>query len=150
MDGLRDISAWTSAITGDKDNALVAASTRLDEEKYLGVLADSITPQRMKWPRTGAIDENELAIANDIIPDQIQRAAMELALRMLRAGDVDLFGPTGLEGFENVEVGSIDVLVEASETPESKQFNQILEKQGARAAIAWREARLAKEVEPPA
>lgn len=39
----------------------------------------------------------------------------------------------------------LDVLVEASETPESREFNRILEKEGAKAAIAWREARLAKE-----
>ena len=37
----------------------------------------------------------------------------------------------------------LDVLVEASETPESREFNRILEKEGPRAAIAWREARLA-------
>ncbi len=39
----------------------------------------------------------------------------------------------------------LDVLVEASETPESREFNEILAKEGSRAAIAWREARLAKE-----
>jgi enoyl-CoA hydratase len=32
----------------------------------------------------------------------------------------------------------IDVLVEASETPESKAFDSILEKEGVRAALAWR------------
>jgi enoyl-CoA hydratase len=39
----------------------------------------------------------------------------------------------------------LDVLIEASETPESREFNRILEKEGAKAAIAWREARLAKD-----
>jgi enoyl-CoA hydratase len=39
----------------------------------------------------------------------------------------------------------LDVLIEASETPESREFNEVLAKEGSRAAIAWREARLAKE-----
>ena len=36
----------------------------------------------------------------------------------------------------------LGISVEASETPESKQFNEILEKDGAKAAIAWQEKRL--------
>jgi len=35
----------------------------------------------------------------------------------------------------------LDVLVEASETPESREFDAILEKEGVRAALAWRKAR---------
>lgn len=37
----------------------------------------------------------------------------------------------------------LDVLVEASETPESRDFDAILEKEGVRAALAWRKARRA-------
>ena len=35
----------------------------------------------------------------------------------------------------------LDVLVEASETPESREFDAILEKDGVRAALAWRKSR---------
>jgi len=38
----------------------------------------------------------------------------------------------------------MDIIIEASETPESNEFNAILEKEGSKAAIAWREARLEK------
>jgi len=38
----------------------------------------------------------------------------------------------------------LDVLIEASETPESREFNRILESEGPKAAIRWREERLAK------
>ncbi|MGI9590191.1 MAG: enoyl-CoA hydratase/isomerase family protein, partial [Myxococcota bacterium] len=38
----------------------------------------------------------------------------------------------------------LDVIAEASETPESREFNQILDKEGAKAALAWQEERLAK------
>jgi len=40
---------------------------------------------------------------------------------------------------QGLELG---VVVEGSETPESREFNRILEKEGAKAAIAWQEARL--------
>jgi enoyl-CoA hydratase len=43
---------------------------------------------------------------------------------------------------QGLELG---VVVESSETPESREFNEILEKDGPKAAIAWQEARLAKE-----
>jgi enoyl-CoA hydratase len=46
-----------------------------------------------------------------------------------------------------VQALELDVIAEASETPESREFNAILEKDGAKAAIAWREARLTKELE---
>jgi enoyl-CoA hydratase len=36
----------------------------------------------------------------------------------------------------------LDVIIEATETEESRQFNEILQRDGAKAAIAWREARL--------
>lgn len=36
----------------------------------------------------------------------------------------------------------LDVIIEATETEESRQFNEILQRDGAKAAIEWREARL--------
>ncbi|TDJ43342.1 MAG: enoyl-CoA hydratase/isomerase family protein [Gammaproteobacteria bacterium] len=36
----------------------------------------------------------------------------------------------------------IDTIVEGTETDESRQFNQVLEKDGVRAAVAWRDARV--------
>jgi enoyl-CoA hydratase len=42
-----------------------------------------------------------------------------------------------------VQALELDVLAETAQTPESAEFNRILEEQGSKAAIAWREARLA-------
>jgi len=109
MDGKRGASAWGSATSGDLDQAIVAATTRIDEEKFIGVVADSITPQRLKFPRAGLEDEDGNVIANNVIPEPIQRATMELALEMVKSGDVDLYGPTGLEGFEEIKIGSLEV-----------------------------------------
>ncbi len=43
----------------------------------------------------------------------------------------------------------IDIVIEASDTPESREFNEILDKEGSRAAIAWREARMEKATQAP-
>jgi enoyl-CoA hydratase len=43
---------------------------------------------------------------------------------------------------QGLELG---VIAEDIETPESRAFNEILEKEGAKAALAWQEARLARE-----
>ena len=43
---------------------------------------------------------------------------------------------------QGLELG---VYAEESETPESREFNEILEKEGAKAALAWQEARLARD-----
>ncbi len=42
----------------------------------------------------------------------------------------------------------LDVIIEATETEESRQFNEILARDGAKAAIEWREARLRQAVPP--
>jgi enoyl-CoA hydratase len=49
-------------------------------------------------------------------------------------------------GFEDAlrQALDIDVLIESSETEESRTFKQILARDGVKAAIAWREARLFK------
>jgi enoyl-CoA hydratase len=38
----------------------------------------------------------------------------------------------------------LNIVIESTETEESKTFNEILKNEGARAAIAWRDSRLAK------
>ena len=40
----------------------------------------------------------------------------------------------------------LDIVVEATETDNSREFNRILRDEGAGAAIAWRDARLANKV----
>jgi hypothetical protein len=47
--------------------------------------------------------------AADTVPDPIQQACFELALALLTAGTTDLLAATGLEQFERLAVGSIDL-----------------------------------------
>ena len=72
--------------------------------------------------------------ANDRIAVTLTKQAIN------RSADIMGMRQALLQGLE------IGVLVEASETPESREVNEILEKQGPKAATAWREARLAREL----
>jgi enoyl-CoA hydratase len=44
-----------------------------------------------------------------------------------------------------VQALELDIVVESTETEESRQFNDILKKEGTKAAIAWRDAQLMQE-----
>jgi hypothetical protein len=46
---------------------------------------------------------------------------------------------------QNLELA---VVIGSQETPESRAFNEVLEREGPKAAIAWRRQRLGAETEP--
>lgn len=101
-------TAFDGATTDQKNRALISATRRLDQERYKGVRVDGV--QALQWPRDG-VEEPDLAggawYGSDEIPDRIKRAQMELAYQTL-AGNASP-DDTGLEGFKNVKVGSLDV-----------------------------------------
>jgi enoyl-CoA hydratase len=80
--------------------------------------------------------ETAMSIARSIAVND--RIAVELTKQGINRG-CEIMGMRQalLQGLE------LGVVVEASETPESREFNRILEEEGAKAAIAWQEARLA-------
>jgi enoyl-CoA hydratase len=96
-----------------------------------------------------------LGLVSRVVPDaELLEAALERA-RAIAANDRVAVSITkqainrsaDIMGMREalVQALELDVLIEASETPESREFNRVLEKDGAKAAIAWREARLAKD-----
>ena len=100
-----DVAEWTAASSSDKDAALMMATARLEAESYVGYKT-SFT-QRLSWPRFSTYDRDDMLYASDAIPLVIQQATFELALALLR--EPTLLGDTGLEGFQNVKLGSLDV-----------------------------------------
>src|SRR3972149_2882945 len=105
-----EVAEWAAAVDADKDRALSSATYRLGQEEYAGVVSDR--DQALKWPRAGLTDEDARQYDDDEIPEPIERAVCELALALLKS-EVTL-GDSGLEGFENVQVGSLDVTPRAS------------------------------------
>jgi hypothetical protein len=113
-----NVSAWTDAVTaatGDPERALIAATKRLDEERWVGDPVNALTgttddtTQALQWPRYGAIDQNGWEYLSTVIPQPVKDATCELALYLLNQGTTDPSQPTGLEGFKNVTVGALDI-----------------------------------------
>lgn len=100
-----NVTDWTGAADDDiRNRALVTAALRLDQEEYKGLKSDA--DQALKWPRDGLYDEDGNSVDSDTVPQRIKDAQCELALFMLAE---DLLADSGLEAFENVKVGPLDV-----------------------------------------
>lgn len=112
---------------------LLTGDDRIPAERALALgLVNRVVPQDELFDQALAVARTIAAndrIAVNLTKQAINRSAEILGMRQAL-----------LQALE------IDVLIEASETPESREFNRILEKEGAKAAIAWREARLAQDV----
>ena len=105
--GRLDVAAWDSADgDDDKESALMMATARLDLESYSGAIVT--TTQRLQWPRSWVPNRANGFYSSTAIPQPIQDATCELALRIL--DDPDAFdGGDGLEGFANLRLGSLDL-----------------------------------------
>lgn len=102
-------AAWTGDLVDPetKAAALITATSRIDQERYIGVRAT--TTQRLKWPREQAVDEDGRTIDPASIPRQVIEAVYEQALYMLNLGATDPGQPTGLEPFARLKAGSVDL-----------------------------------------
>lgn len=105
LDGRLDVAGWTDATAVDTDRALIMATGRLDIEEFVG--SPTTFTQRLQWPRGNVPDPWGSYYASDTIPRLIEEATAELALAYLKSGAS--LDDTGLEGFNNVKVGPLDV-----------------------------------------
>ncbi len=121
-------AAWTSAVTaatGDPERALIAATRRVDQEAFVGDPVNALTgttdgtTQALQWPRYGAVDANGWEYLSTVIPRPVKDAAMELALYLLNQGTTDPSQPTGLEAFQNVKVGALDITPRTGRAPDA-------------------------------
>jgi enoyl-CoA hydratase len=112
---------------------LLIGDDRITAERALALgLVNRVVPDESCFDE--AIAMARALAANDPVGVTLTKQAIN------RSADIMGMREALLQGLE------LGVLVEASETPESREFNEILEKEGARAAIAWRDARLAREM----
>ena len=115
-----DVTAWSSASDDAKNRALFTATIRIDRERFLGARATDT--QALQWPRTGVRKPDTYVntyavgfpfrITTDYftdteIPDQVKKAQAILAVYL--NNNRDGLGLSGLEDFQNVQVGSVNV-----------------------------------------
>jgi hypothetical protein len=107
FEGRFDADDWTDAGTGDKDIALAMATSRLEQERYVG--SPVSTTQRLQWPRANVPDLAGSYYITTAIPRFVQEACCELALTLL--SDPTALQDSGLEGFDSAQVGPLNVTV---------------------------------------
>ena len=105
-------ATWDLAATTDdiKNRALRMATDLLESEEWMGTVTTST--QRLRWPRAGTVDADGWTYDADVVPRPIKEAMFEYALALVD-GTFEV-APTGLEKFENVKVGSLDVTPRSS------------------------------------
>lgn len=102
-------SSWHVGLL-DKQRALLQATRRIDQESYAGWKVDE--EQALSWPRSGAVDRNGFTHDNDVIPQAVKDAQVEIAILYLTANaeGSDPLASSALDAFESVSVGSISVV----------------------------------------
>lgn len=107
FDGRLHATAWnTTASADDKIKAMITATDRIDREDYIGVRYTE--EQRLKWPRSGAQDDDGQEILVTEIPRGVKDATYELALALLGS---DLLADNGLGSFDELAVGPLKLVV---------------------------------------
>lgn len=96
-------TAWTNAVTGNKDAALVWA-TRLLDNHFDWTAGKFTLTQALRWPRFGALDRDGHLIDANGLPVSLIEATAELA-RILIGSDRTL--EAGTEGLKSLKVDVI-------------------------------------------
>ena len=97
---------WTGTDTV-KEQALITATFRIDQENFLGYRTSST--QALKWPRSNVPvvgEEYGGYYASDAIPVPIKKAVYEYALELLTN---DTLTESNLSNYKSVSVGPIEV-----------------------------------------
>lgn len=100
-------AAWDALVQATKEKALMAATSRLEMEAWVGRKAS--TDQALAWPRLGIYDRDQRYVSTSVIPLEVKRATCELALHLLNNATTDLMAPDALQQFDAVSVGPLDV-----------------------------------------
>ena len=103
-------TTWTGSIEGNKNAALVWATSLLDElVSWVGNKATEA--QALRWPRELVWDEEGYKLSTTTIPDFLKNATAEYAMHLI-GSDLTLGTNTDLVGFEFMKVGPIEIKVD--------------------------------------
>lgn len=74
---------WAAAASGDKEKAIVTATSYIDAHYQWLVGTIGSTTQALAWPRDNATDRHGRTLASDAVPAVVEAAACELAQKVL-------------------------------------------------------------------
>lgn len=98
---------WDAKTDAEKESLLVATTRWLDQNaRWKGHKVDRTAVNNLRWPRAGVYDRDELPIAEDVIPEQLRQAVMELAMFLAVADN----NPTRISDNQGIEEITVDVI----------------------------------------
>jgi len=115
-----NVTAWTAAVTADKERALKSATREITASAFIGLRTDDV--QALAWPRDGAERPDAAGITDAYyddteIPVRVLDATCELALAYLNAGTTDLTLADSTAGVIRKQIGPIDTSWALGERP---------------------------------
>jgi hypothetical protein len=96
--------AWLALEPAAQAQSLITAAIRLDQEGYRGRRRSH--DQALKWPRSGAKDEDGWLYPSDEVPQVVKAAQCDLAIGY---GDSDPFAGGDLDAYSAVKIGPLSV-----------------------------------------
>lgn len=84
-----DPSEWNLASTSDRETALRMATQWIDNRfrgRWKGTRGTAT--QRLAWPRAGVVDEDGYGVEDDEVPQRLEEATAEMALRFVATASV--------------------------------------------------------------
>ena len=117
--GGADNTTWVAATTASKQAALIKATDYVRHaRRYRWLGTRKSYAQTMPWPRTGVTERDGLAVADTIVPWQVQQAVASLAVRALtedllpdleRGGHItsETVGPLSVTYGDGAPLGSV-------------------------------------------
>jgi hypothetical protein len=102
-------SAWASATSSAKQQALISATRALNALTWPGQRVD--TTQALAWPRAYVTDLDapvgSVEFSSTAIPQWLEDATCELAFEVVRGGTTDIFALPGTDGVIEKTVGPL-------------------------------------------
>lgn len=110
MEARLHTSNWSDATSNDQEAALLMATALLDRLcNWDGrKVADT---QALRWPRSFIYDPDGDRVDSDLIPEFLKDATAEFALHLL-GDDLTITISRDLEGFKQIEVGSLNLVLD--------------------------------------
>lgn len=108
-------AAWTGT-DADKETAIRRASAFLDASFGWKGWKINGRDQAMAWPRSGVVDEDGYAVPQDAVPDEVQKACSEVALKELTSPGSMTPEYVSADRVKSEKVGSIAVTYDISRT----------------------------------
>lgn len=99
-------AVWGALTDEQKSIVLVSAARFIDRQQWQG--QRTVTTQPLAFPRTGLLDCDGNAVADDTIPDGVVLGSYETALSLNNDPNMNTTTGTG-QNIERVEAGSVEV-----------------------------------------